>query len=283
MKKIRARTEAIFDEHTGRSVMVAFDHGTEGAIVGGEHVPDMLKKLSESDADSLLLTVGLTRVYNVTDGTLSEGAPAVCSGIDLPVFGAEIGSGEPLAYTICPWGPQDALDAGAEMCKMLLPLGLTDTKEWGGALRNIAHRITEAERAGIPLMLEPAFWGQNSACKSDAAIADAARLCIELGAHVLKIPAPTDPTVLERLVDWSPVPVLVLGGTPRDGADFLEEASRWMEHGARGVVVGRNVWNRPDPVAAIDALRHLVHDNDIKLARERMDSAGAPLGNTRNL
>lgn len=283
MKKIRARTEAIFDGNTGRSVMVAFDHGTEGAIVGGEHVPGMLKKLSESDADSLLLTVGLTRVYNATGRTISEESPALCSGIDLPIFGAEIGSGEPLASTICPWEPQDALDAGAEMCKMLLPLGLTNTNEWGSALRNIAHRITEAERADIPLMLEPAFWGQNSACKNDAAIADAARLCVELGAHVLKIPAPTDPTALEQLVDWSPVPVLVLGGTPRSGADFLEEVSRWMEHGARGVVVGRNVWNRPDPVAAIDALRHVVHDNDIKSARERMDNAGAPLGNISNL
>ncbi|MGF3057329.1 class I fructose-bisphosphate aldolase [Microbacterium sp. YY-01] len=281
--KIKARTEAIFDETTGRSVMVAFDHGTEGAIVGGEHVPGMLKKLSGSEADSLLLTIGLSRVYNVTYGKLSEKSPTVCSGIDVPVFSAEIGSGDPLDSTISPWEPQDALHAGAEMCKMLLPLGLTDTHAWGRALRNIAQRITQAEKADIPLMLEPAFWGQNSACKSDTAIADAARLCVELGAHVLKIPAPDDPKVLQEIVDWSPVPVLVLGGTPRDGTDFLEEVSRWMEHGARGVVVGRNVWNRPDPLAAISALRHVVHDSDIKSARERMESAGAPLGNTSQL
>lgn len=283
MKKIEARTKAIFDEKTGHSVMVAFDHGTEGAIVGGEHVPEMLSKLTSSKADSLLLTVGMTRILNETNRTSVGKVPASCSGIDIPVFGSRIGSESPLSFTTSPWSPQDAADAGADMCKMLLPLGLTSAEVWGEALRSIAARITEATKAEIPLMLEPAFWGQNSEAKSDAAITDAARLCVELGAHVLKIPAPENPNVLGQIVEWSPVPVLVLGGTPRDGGDFLDEVSTWMQHGARGVVVGRNIWNRPDPIAAVESLHHLVHNGDINLARDLMRAAGSPLGNTSTL
>lgn len=257
-----------------RSVVIAFDHGTEGAVRGGEDVPRMLDAIARSQADGVLLTTGLARRFPGEAGTTP--APAVLAGLDVPVFGTGIGTGAKLVTTRQLWSPADAAAAGAVMCKMLLPLGLEDADAWADAIARIGRAGAEAARASLPFMVEPAFWGP-AAQQSDKAILDAARLSVELGADVLKVPGPRDPETLAALVAWSPVPVLILGGTPRDGADFLGQVVAWMAAGASGVVVGRNVWNRPQPTAAIDALVRAVRHGDLDGARESMAAAGEPL------
>lgn len=136
----------------------------------------------------------------------------------------------------------------------------------------------QADRSGIPLMLEPAYWGAHKNAKTDAAIADSARLSLELGAHILKLPAPTDVATLKKIVGWSTAPIFILGGTPTHGAGLLEQVDSWLDAGACGVVVGRNIWNRPDPAAAIAALDALVHSGELTTARSLMRDAGEPLG-----
>lgn len=264
----------MFEPENGPAVVVAFDHGTEGAVRGGEDVPRMMRIIAESRADGVLLTTGAARHFPRPE--ISAGTPPVIAGLDVPVFGTGIGTGAKLVTTRQLWHPADAVAAGAQMCKMLLPLGLTDSDSWADALERIGRAGAEAAHSGLPFMVEPAFWGPD-AHQTDKAILDAARLSIELGADVLKVPGPRDPDVLTRLVSWSPIPVLVLGGTPRDGDDFLTQVVSWMDAGAIGVVVGRNVWNRPDPIAAIDALVRMVHDRDLPGARQAMQAAGAPL------
>jgi len=265
----------MLDTQTGRSLVVAFDHGTEGAIRGGEDLPAMLDLIAGSRADGVLLTTGTTPLY-IQCAAKHPDAATVVAGLDIPVFGTRIGCGASLTTTRQPWQPHDAQDAGAVMCKMLLPLGLRSIDIWADALDRIARAAADARRLHLPIMLEPAFWGPESN-ESDTAILDAARLCIELGASVLKVPAPRDNDALQRLVTWSPVPVLVLGGAPRDGSEFLANVIEWMKAGAVGVVVGRNVWNRPNPLAAIEALGAAVHELDLDRAREHMALAGAPL------
>lgn len=264
----------MFHAENERAVVVAFDHGTEGAVRGGEDVPRMMRIIADSPADGVLLTTGAARHFPQPEA--SARGPRVIAGLDVPVFGTGIGTGAKLVTTRQLWRPVEAAAAGARMCKMLLPLGLTDAHSWADALKRIGRAGADAGRAGLPFMVEPAFWGPE-ARQSDKAILDAARLSIELGADVLKVPGPRDRDVLATLVRWSPVPVLVLGGTPRDGEDFVAEIVSWMDAGAAGVVVGRNVWNRPDPIAAIEALARAVHDGDVAGARELMRAAGSPL------
>jgi len=259
----------VFNPETGKAVIVAFDHGTEGAVTGGEDVPAMMQSIGVSRAEGVLLTTGAAPHFRST-------GPRIIAGLDIPVFSTRIGSGEKLRTTCQPWSPRDARAAGAEMCKVLLPMGLTDTEAWTGALERIGGAAASARDIGLPLMLEPAFWGPDQVATDDAII-DASRLCVELGADVLKVPSTESPVALEKIVRWSPVPVLVLGGTPRDGGDFLVEVKNWMEAGVAGVVVGRNVWNRPAPAAAIDALGRIVHQGDLEGARAQMIKAGDPL------
>lgn len=259
----------------GRSLVVAFDHGTQGAIQGGEDFPRMLDTIGRSSADGVLLTVGATAHYAAWSAT-REGAAQPIAGLDIPIFGTRVSDSAHLLMTRQPWSAEDAVRAGAAMCKMLLPLGLSDLTEWANALDRISRAAVDAHRIGCPIMLEPAFWGANEA-ESDGSILDAARLCVELGADVLKIPNPRDLDVLRRLVAWSPVPVLILGGKPRDGGELLREIHSWMNAGATGVVVGRNVWNRPNPHAAIEAITAVLRDMRLDDGLRLMGEAGTPL------
>lgn len=85
MSGIEIRLASLLNPVSQRSVVVAFDHGTEGAIVGGEDVGTMLEKLISSGADGILLTPGLSRQYLHSS---ARRAPTLLTGIDLPIFGS---------------------------------------------------------------------------------------------------------------------------------------------------------------------------------------------------
>ena len=66
--------------------------------------------------------------------------------------------------------------------------------------------------------------------------------------------------VFRDVVNACPVPVVIAGG-PKTETDqeFLEMISGAMEAGARGVAIGRNVFQHPDPIKMTRAITQIVH------------------------
>ncbi|NLE06493.1 MAG: 3-hydroxy-5-phosphonooxypentane-2,4-dione thiolase LsrF, partial [Crenarchaeota archaeon] len=66
----------------------------------------------------------------------------------------------------------------------------------------------------------------------------------------------------EKVVDGCPVPVVIAGGpkaeTQQEVFDFVYDG---MQKGAIGVNLGRNIWQTQHPVAAIRAIRAIIHEN----------------------
>jgi fructose-bisphosphate aldolase, class I len=93
---------------------------------------------------------------------------------------------------------------------------------------------------------------------------------VEVGADVLKAPYIADGEALATLVQRMPVPVVLLGG-PRieDARAVLEIAANAMSAGVRGLVFGRNVFQRPNVDAMIAAMRAIVHDGATAAAAGR--------------
>lgn len=88
-----------------------------------------------------------------------------------------------------------------------------------------------------------------------AAVAHAARLGYELGADAVKVPYTGDAASFRIVAEACPVPVLVAGGAKQDSFKaFLAQVRAARDAGARGVSVGRNVFQQPDPAAAMAAL-----------------------------
>jgi DhnA family fructose-bisphosphate aldolase class Ia len=132
-------------------------------------------------------------------------------------------------------------------------------------LRAVAALARECEVSEMPLMVEPVLWGRaigEDRRADPTLIANACRIAVELGADIIKGPYIADPEALATMVRRTPVPVVLLGGPRLDDARaVLEIAATAMSTGVRGIVFGRNVFQRPNAEAMIGALRSIVHDN----------------------
>jgi putative autoinducer-2 (AI-2) aldolase len=86
------------------------------------------------------------------------------------------------------------------------------------------------------------------------------RVAAEIGARVVKTYYCKEK--FEKVVEGCPVPVVIAGGpkveTQREVFDFVYDG---MQKGAIGVNLGRNIWQTEHPVAAIRAIRAIIHDN----------------------
>jgi putative autoinducer-2 (AI-2) aldolase len=58
-----------------------------------------------------------------------------------------------------------------------------------------------------------------------------------------------------------PVPVVIAGGKKLSEPDALKMARNAIDAGAAGVDMGRNIFQSDAPIAMIQAVRKVVHDN----------------------
>ena len=86
------------------------------------------------------------------------------------------------------------------------------------------------------------------------------RVAAEIGARVVKTYYCAEK--FDKVVEGCPVPVVIAGGpkvdTQREVFDFVYDG---LQKGAIGVNLGRNIWQTEHPVAAIRAIRAIIHDN----------------------
>ena len=93
-------------------------------------------------------------------------------------------------------------------------------------------------------------------------VAHAARAGAELGADIIKTNYTGDPDTFKSVVQGCPVPVVIAGG-PKTETDmeFLQMIEGAIEAGARGVAIGRNVFQAEDPVKMTRAISAIVHQD----------------------
>ena len=64
------------------------------------------------------------------------------------------------------------------------------------------------------------------------------------------------------MVAACPVPIVIAGGKKLPEAEALTMAWRAMQDGARGVDMGRNIFQSEHPAAMCQAVRAIVHDGE---------------------
>ncbi len=70
------------------------------------------------------------------------------------------------------------------------------------------------------------------------------------------------PDVDEIVTASCPVPIVMAGGKKLPELDALTIAYRAVQEGASGVDMGRNIFQSESPVAMIQAVKAVVHDNE---------------------
>jgi len=103
----------------------------------------------------------------------------------------------------------------------------------------------------------------------------ATRIIAELGAQLVKTYYCED---FAQVTAGCPVPVIMAGGKKLPAHEALGMARKAVDEGAAGVDMGRNIFQRQNPSAMIQAVRSVVHDGAspdqaAKLYRELSDGA----------
>ncbi|MBL8127889.1 MAG: fructose-bisphosphate aldolase, partial [Chloroflexia bacterium] len=137
-----------------------------------------------------------------------------------------------------------------------------DGGEFADNVYELSHTIEQANRVGLPVIVESVLWGTRvmDDQRNAELLALAARMAAELGADMIKTTYTGDTESMRQVVDGCPVPVLVLGGVRADTPEPVLKATRdALAAGARGAVYGRNVWQADDPVEMCRLLRGVIH------------------------
>lgn len=137
-------------------------------------------------------------------------------------------------------------------------------------LMNLTHLVNECEDYGIPVMAVTAV-GKEMEKRDARYLSLCCRICAELGAKVVKTYWCKD---FDKVVYGCPVPVVMAGGPRCDTElEVIEFVHDGMQNGAVGLNLGRNVWQSPHPVAIMQALRAVIHENyTVKEAWELFDA-----------
>ena len=243
------RMSKIFRRASGRTVIIALDHGRRhGPIKGIEDFRSTVESLIDSGADALMMTPAM--VERVAD--LLAGRVAVVARID--GTGSVRGPDETDDRLIS--SVERALSVGAAAVSVMVYVGGERNAE---NLEKLSRVAEEAYWLGVPVLAEVIPRPPHLPDRySPDAVAYASRVAVELGADAIKTFFTGDG--FEGVVRSVPAPIVVLGG-PRKGTllDALTEAYRAVRAGARGVAYGRNVFQFEDPRVAARALELVVH------------------------
>ena len=150
---------------------------------------------------------------------------------------------------------------GADAVKVLMPWDVT-AAERAARSALIGQVIGGAEPLGLPVMVEPVCLASPRPADATQIEADGCRMAAELGADIIKVMSPDDPDVLSAWCSELRLPIVILGGpaggTPDDLCAVVEHA---ISAGARGITIGRRVWQRPidDATALLTKLAAIVH------------------------
>ena len=258
-----ARIARLVNPSSGRSVIIPIDHGiVMGAIDGLKDPIEVLERLIALRIDATLLTPGLWKVAQPL--FTRRDAPARVLTADLPLSSTLPGGPASFTENDLMVSVEFALRHAFDAVKVILLWGL-ERHEQMANLKLVGNIAEQCDRWGLPLMVEPVLWGSGvpPEKKSDPLLIEsAARVALELGADILKIPYTGEPEAFGDLVRRLRVPVFVLGG-PKMGtlADIFSVAHHSVAAGARGIVFGRNVWQNPSMDAVVRGLMDVVHDS----------------------
>ncbi len=241
---MQSRLARIFRPSTGRTVMLAIDHGYfQGPTTGLERVDLSILPLLPY-ADALMTTRGMVR------STIppASGTPIVLRASGGPSVLREL-SNEQVAVSM-----EDAARINA--CAVAVQVFIGGEHETQ-SVRNMTRLVDAGQRYGIPVLAVTAVGRELT--RDARYLRLATRICAELGAHVVKTYY-CEPG-FDTVAAACPVPLVMAGGRKLPEREALAMAYHAVENGAAGVDMGRNIFQSETPQAMIRAVGAVVHES----------------------
>ncbi len=244
---IKNRMSRIFNRKSGRTVMLAFDHGfLMGPTSGLERIDLNIAPLAE-EADCLMGCRGMIRTSIPAENTKpiclrTDSGTTILTEMNHNVLISEI----------------DAIGMNVSAMAAMLAIGDADTE--ASTVANFSKLVDIGNKYSIPVMGVTAV-GKDMA-RDSRYFGLASRVCAENGASIVKTYYTEG---FENVQAACPVPVVIAGGKKLPELEALELCYNAIQCGASGVDMGRNVFQSDKPLAMMRAVKEVVH-NDAKPA-----------------
>ena len=242
---MKNRLSRMFNPKSGNTVMLAFDHGyIMGSTAGIERLDVVIDPLVPY-VDVLMGTRGAIKscISPNTD-------KAIClrSTYDSSVLYENMSIGNGIGVDI-----EDAIRMNVTAIASQAFIG---DKGEAASEETLCRMVDAGNRFGIPVLGVTAV-GKEMVRDSKYFLL-ATRILAELGASVIKSYYCDD---FEKVVAACPVPIVIAGGKKVPEAEALTMAYQAIQSGARGVDMGRNIFQSTNPKAMTLAIGKVVHED----------------------
>ena len=239
----------IFDPKSGNTVMFAFDHGYfMGSTAGLERLDLVVPQLMPY-IDCLMGTRGALRTCV---------PPENRKAIALRVSSGSSMLNDDLSHEVVAVDVADAIRMNADCMAVQTFIGADGQLS---SIDNLSQVINAGFKYSIPTLGVVAV-GKEMA-RTSRFFKLATRIIAEMGVQLVKtyyFEDPDDPNGFEEVVAACPVPIVVAGGKKLPEKDALAMAYKSIQGGARGLDMGRNIFQSPHSVEMAQAIRRIVHE-----------------------
>ncbi len=243
----------------GRFAVLAIDHRDSMRAVLAPDEPDSVSPDAITDLKRELvgaLAVGATGVmlepeYSIPqllDGTLPDGV-GFTAALEAQGYAADPEAGA--VRILEGWSVAAAAASGAAAAKLLAFYRPDRPGHAAAQEQAVAAILAECRRVGIPLVLEPLFYGLDDPSARRELVVETVERFAAMAPHLLKLPFPVDPAHEPDRGVWAeacaeitarcPMPWTLLsgGGSYQSYRDQVETA---VSAGCSGFMAGRALW-----------------------------------------
>ena len=233
----------IFSPKSGNTVMFAFDHGYfMGATAGLERLDLVIPELLPH-VDCLMGTRGALR---------SSVAPDNGKAIALRVTSGSSMLNDDLSHEVVAVDIEDAIRMNADCMAVQTFIGAEGQLS---SIDNLSRVVNAGMRYSIPTMGVVAV-GKDME-RTDRFFKLATRIVAEMGVQIIKTYYCEK---FEEIVAACPVPIVVAGGKKLSEKEALTLAYRSIQGGARGLDMGRNIFQSENGPQMAEAISKIVHE-----------------------
>lgn len=246
-------------KHGERLLIVPMDHGTTvGPAPGLTDIRATVRAVSNGGANAVILHKGLAlRISNIL-------TPDDCELI-LHLSASTSMAPDPNRKGLVA-SVERAVELGATAASIHVNLGSAYEAEM---LRDFGVVSEQCCRWGMPLLAM--MYVRDGLKESDydpQKIRHAARVAEELGADIVKVNYTGDRESFATVIDGVTIPVIIAGGPKMNSSQqLLEMVADAISAGAKGVAIGRNIFQDSRPVLLTKTIRQVI---DQSIPKERL-------------
>ncbi|WP_296305278.1 2-amino-3,7-dideoxy-D-threo-hept-6-ulosonate synthase [uncultured Desulfovibrio sp.] len=248
----KVRLERIINRDNGRTIIVPMDHGvTIGAVDGLVDMRETVNDMAIGGADAVLMHKGLVRCSHRSAGKDIGLIVHLSASTAL----SPNGNTKTLVGTV-----EEGIKHGADCVSVHVNLGDPNERLMLSDLGKVAEAC---DNWHMPLLAMVYARGPQVPNGYDPkVVAHCARVGVELGADIVKVPYTGDIESFADVVGACCVPVVIAGGELMDSTrQLLQMVHDSVRAGGAGVSIGRNVFQHPRRIELVRAMRAIVHDN----------------------